>query len=268
MTLEQRIKLDALLAELNMLPTPELIREAGQIRIPAPLDDAGRKRIYLTLGGAIAAQKLLAYITALRSVDEQRDKIGREVHRLRRKSDHLRSEQSLDAAEPMVLAAQLSGEQEVMFHLFAVCVGRIERLLPIAARAAGYKMPKVDRDLLASFRPLRDYYEHFEERLPGGKNQAEVVREVEENGKWHIRMGLHVDGQSRIVIEGRAIDVTPRGLRAVEDVLHRTWQQLRVSAIAEVREYFEANPSEIPGPEAVDETLLVASSGPKRTDSF
>lgn len=221
LTPEQQAKLDVLMVELEKLPTPEIIAESGRLRLPKPLDDAGKKRMRLAWSGGIAAQKLMAYIEALGDVDEHRGVIGRRIFELHAEGERLRTLQSLDAAGPLVLASHLSGRQEVDYHFFAVCAGRIERFLPIAAKAAGYKVPKEDRELLAPFRTLRDYYEHMEDRLPGGKQYGETGIETQDDREWRVSMGHTVDAQGRIVLGGVAVDVTPRGVETVRSVLQR-----------------------------------------------
>ena len=258
---EQRRRLDALMAELEKLPTPELIPESARLRCPMPLDEAGKKRMRPAFGGGIAAQKLLSYIEALEEVDDHRGAIGRRIFELHWEGSRLKARQSLDAAAPLVMASHLAGRQEVYFHLFAVCVARIERLLPIAARATGYKIPKEDRELLAPYRTLRDYFEHLEDRLPGGKNYVASASETEADGEWRFRMGLTLDAQQRIVLGGVAMDVSPRGVATVRVVLRRNWEQLKPSALATVRKHFEADPSDIPGSEAVTHDLLVSTGG-------
>lgn len=257
----QRAKLEALLAELETLPTPEVISESGRLRLPLPLNDAGKKRMRLAWSGGIAAEKLLAYIQALEDVDEQRDTIVRRIFELHREGERLRALRSLDAVGPREMASHLSGRQEVDYHFFAVCVGRIERFLPIAAKAAGYKLPKEDREFLAPFRSLRDYYEHFEDRLPGGKNDDEAGTESQDDREWRVSMGHTVDDQGRIVLGGVAVGVTPRGVAAVRAVLGRNWEQLRPSALALVRKHFEADPAAIPDPNEVEHRLVVPTSG-------
>lgn len=259
LTFEQGAKLDALLAELASLPTPELNADSGRLRCGLPLDDVGKKRMRLALSGAFAAEKILAYLQALEEVDNHRGMIGRRIFELHREGKRLRALESLDAVEPLVMASHLSGWQEVDFHFFAVCVGRIERFLPIAARAAGYKIPREDRDLLAPYRALRDYYEHLEDRLPAGKHYDEGA-ETHDEREWRVRIGLTLDGQERIVLSGVAVDVTPRGVAAVRGVLRRNWEQLAPSTLTMVRKHFEAKPSDIPGPGEVKQNLL-ASTG-------
>lgn len=258
---DQRAKLNALIAELATLPTPELIAESVRLRIARPLDDMGKQRMRLAIGGGIAAEKLMAYIHALDDVDEHRGLIGRRIFELHQEGERLLAIESLDAAKPLALASHLAGRQEVDYHFFAVCVGRIERLLLIAAKAAGHKVPRADGELLSAFRPLRDYYEHLEDRLPGRKNDAETVTETHDEHEWRVTMGHTVDDRERIVLGKVAVDVTPRGVAAIRAVLKRNWDQLEPSALAMVRKHFEADPSDIPGPEAVGHRLLASTGG-------
>jgi hypothetical protein len=59
-------------------------------------------------------------------------------------------------------------------------------------------------------------------------------------------MGHTQDEHGQFLIDGKPIDVTTRGVTAIEDVLSRAWDKIESSAIDEVRKYFLANPEEIP----------------------
>ncbi len=61
LTDEQHAKLNALIVELETLPTPELIAESGRLRCSSPLNEAGKQRLRLAIGGGAAAQKIMAY---------------------------------------------------------------------------------------------------------------------------------------------------------------------------------------------------------------
>src|SRR5215218_5754600 len=82
LTTEQRAQLDALLAHLETFPTPELILESGKLRCPPPLDDKGKKRLGFAFAGAVAAEKILSYITTLDELDAHRLQIGRKIAQL------------------------------------------------------------------------------------------------------------------------------------------------------------------------------------------
>ncbi|MDQ3692495.1 MAG: hypothetical protein M3464_02550 [Chloroflexota bacterium] len=194
----------------------------------------------------------------LDGVDHIRGELGREIFRLRQQANALYACESLDAVQPAIMAGHLIGQQEVSFHFFAVCVGRIERLLHLASRAAGHTFRPADQALLHPYRQLRDYYEHLDERLPGGGNYAPADHEEERDGQWYIRIGLDLDHLERLVLKGVAIDVSPRGVAAVHEVLKRNWEQLSISTLTLVRKHFERDPSNIPLPSDVKHNLLVS----------
>jgi hypothetical protein len=272
LTTKQRAKLEALTAALEKLPMPELIMESARLRCPlvdGDLDESGKKRMRFAAGGAAAAKKLLAYISVLRSVDGQRIANNRRIDGLVQHEDGLRRTDPLDSGQFSVLINRLSGEQEVFLHFFSICATRIATFLPIAARAAGYKVPKADTDILDSYWPLRHHYEHFEDRLPGGKNDHLTVAETHNENEWRVNMGLVTDKQGRFVIEGKTIDVTTRGLGAIEDVVQRTCESIYANALEEVCKHFLANPSDIPDPASLQQSHKVSLGGgpPKETSS-
>jgi len=47
LTPDQQARLDALMAGLETLPTPELIAESGRLRCEMPLDEVGKRRMRL-----------------------------------------------------------------------------------------------------------------------------------------------------------------------------------------------------------------------------
>lgn len=254
---EQQTRLEALMAELETLPTPELIAESGRLRLPLPLNEVGKKRMRLAWSGAFSYGKVESYLDALRAVDHQRDRIGRQTFGRRQQARALKENGLPGFRELESQAIRLSGDQEVTFHFFAICVVQIARLLPMVAKAAGCKIGKADLDILLAFEPLRDYFEHLDQRLPGKPRHAEVVTESEGEKYWRLEMGFETDGQDRIVINGKAIDVTTRGVRAVERVVVDAQKKARESTLESVRKHFAATPVGIPSPEKVRKNPLV-----------
>lgn len=253
-------RLEELLAALTNLPTPEVIVEAGRIRCPLPLNDASRSRFRQVISGGIAAQKILAYIEMLRFVNLQRLAVGKANHETQQRAAELMTAEDLAAAGFLVQADRLAGIQEVTWHFFAICVGRIERYLPLVTRPAGYRMSQADKEVLASFRPLRDYYEHLEDHLPAAKSPGDVVEITETPEHITVRMGLTIDDDGRIVLDGKPIDVTAQGLNAVGEVLQRVWNAAGANAIEEVRKHFTRDPSNIPSPDSLSQSLLSRSA--------
>ncbi|HSH58676.1 MAG TPA: hypothetical protein VK988_03345 [Acidimicrobiales bacterium] len=139
----------------------------------------------------------------------------------------------------------------------------LHKLLQKAAEAAGYQIPKEDLDVLNAYRGLRNYYEHIDERLPGHVNAREVVRETSTEEGWRIQVGLETDHQGRVILKGQSIDVTARGLDRIEEVVRRTWDQLKPAALDGVRQHFLHDPTNIPSPSDVQHKLFVELGGPK-----
>ncbi len=132
-----------------------------------------------------------------------------------------------------------------------MCVTAIHDLLPLVEKASGYKIPPADRAVLASYLPLRHYFEHLEERVPGKSRQAEVVSERIADGVWFTTISFKVDQNDRIILHGKPIDVTTRGLEAVEDVVSRSYEAMRSSCLNQIRDRFIRHPLEIPSPSEV-----------------
>ena len=171
-----------------------------------------------------------------------------------------RVEEIEDYARESIIAVHNSGLQEVTVHFFCNCVMHLHKLLKKAAEGAGYEIPKEDLEYLNAYRDLGNYYEHIEKRLPGHVDAGEAVRETLTDDEWRIESGLPVDDLGRILRKGKAIDATGRGLACIEEVVRRTWDQLRPAALNGARRHFEAHPSDIPVPEQVEHRLL-ASTG-------
>jgi hypothetical protein len=117
-------------------------------------------------------------------------------------------------------------------------------------KVAGFKLDKADRDTLEEFEPLRHYYEHIEERLPGGKNQGEAVTETDD--PWRITFQLPVDSSGRVSIKGNVIQVDSVGAQRVQDLVSRAWERIRTSTINEMEKFFRNNPDRMPHASQVD----------------
>ena len=258
LTDEQQGKLDALLAELATLPTPELIVEAVRIRGIDVSTEEGQHLFRTAMAGGIAAEKMFSYLLALRDFEQFRNSLGREIHGFMLRPEPTRPEEVEEYIREKTLAIKNSGLQEVTVHFFSNCVMHLHKLLKKAATGAGYQIPDADLAVLNAYRDLRNYYEHIENRLPGHVDAGEVVRETVTEDEWTIHSGIETDSEGYILLKGQRIDVTGRGLERVEDVVRRTWEQLKPAAVAGAREHFLANPADIPSPEAVRQDLLVS----------
>ncbi len=152
--------------------------------------------------------------------------------------------------------------QEVAIHRFASAIERIAKLLPAAAKTSGYKLPLTDRKLLDNYEDLRHYYEHLEDRLPGGKNDTEACIEIDDGRGWRIVMELPINKTDGMIeIRGKRIDVSSDAVMDVTLVMQRAWRDLKAHALAEVHKYFLDNPEQIPDSNEVREAILAQLGG-------
>jgi hypothetical protein len=256
-------RLDRLLAELETLPIAELLVAATDLRLPRPLNAARQSQFRQAMAAGQAITKIMSYLYMLREIDKTRRKVGRHVHALLHTSATQRDRDVIAAVEADVQATFYSGVQEVTFHQFVVCVMAIAKLMPLAAKSVGHKIPAEDRAVLNAYKPLRDYFEHIEERLIGKTHAAESVKESSDGREWRVVAGFDVDDQGRIVINDKPIDVTSRGIAAIDGVVQRFYVGLKQSALAQVRAYFSQHPDLIPDPgQPLYKPLVSVFTGP------
>lgn len=245
-TTDPEVRLEVLLARLNELPLAELIVASAEICLPAPLDERGQRRFRQAMAGGQALNKLGSYVFMLRLADQERIRVGREVHSLVSIARASADTDLIASVRADVHATFWSGIQEVTFHYFAICVTAIGKLLPVAASAVGYKIPQEDQRVLNSYIPLRHYFEHLDERLIGKRRQDESVKESLNENEWRIEAGFAIDDKARIIINGQSIDVTSRGLSAIDEILARSYLGLKQSSLDQVRRHFSNHPNLIP----------------------
>jgi hypothetical protein len=250
LTPEQETQLQEVLAELRRLTPSALIFETARLRLPADPDEAAKTQFRKGYAGAIAAVKIMAYITMMRDANEARLRIGEQVRDAVRESRRLTIIDPIGSIIPAIKAPMMAGLQELEFHKFAIAINRIRVLLPIALKVAGFKLEKSDRDTLEEFEPLRHYYEHIEERLPGGKNQDEAVTETD--NPWRITFQLPVDSSGRVSIKGNVIQVDSVGAQRVQDLVSRAWERISTSTINELEKFFRNNLDRMPHASQVD----------------
>jgi hypothetical protein len=262
LTDEQKARFQGVMENLEKLDVPELLAESARLRMPKPITEALKPRYRSNFAGAIAAQKVLAYIQELGAANDRRIELGAEITRINEEADNLDSTDPVQAAAYRVTTGRLAGMQEVAIHRFASAIERISVLLPAATKTSGYKLSAQDRALLENYVSLRDYYEHLEERLPGGKFDEEACIETDDGRGWRITMELPTDKiDGMIELRGSRIDVSSDAVMDVIRVMQRAWADLRASALAEVQKHFLAHPEHIPDPNDVRDAILAQLGG-------
>jgi hypothetical protein len=262
LTDEQKARFNGVMEKLEKLEVPELLAETARLRLPKPMTEELKPRYRSNFAGAIAAQKVLAYIQELDAANDRRIELGTEIMRLNKEANELESTDPDQAAAFRVTAGRLAGMQEVAIHRFANAIQRIRVFLRAAVKTSGYKLPLPDRELLGIYEDLRDYYEHLEERLPGGKFDEEACLEIDDGRGWRIIMELPIDKTDGMIeVRGSRIDVSSDAVMDVMQIMQRAWADLRANALAEVQKYFIKNPEHIPDPSEVRDAILAQLGG-------
>jgi hypothetical protein len=258
----QTARFNGVIAKLEKLDVPELLAESARLRLPKPMSEELKSRYRSNFAGAIAAQKVLAYIDELNDADDRRVELGKEIIRINKEADELESTDPEKATSYRVTVGRLAGMQEVAIHRFASAIERISELLPAATKTSGYKLSAQDRAFLRNYIALRDYYEHLEQRLPGGTFEKEACKEIDDGEGWRIIMELPINKTDGMIeIKGRRIDVSSDAVMDVIQIMQRAWADLRANALAEVQKYFINNPEHIPDPREVRDAILAQLGG-------
>jgi hypothetical protein len=265
LTPEQEAQLGDVLRVLSNLATPALIFEATRLRLPdSPLSADQRTRVRRAYGGVIAATKIQSYLESMRQANLRRLRVGRAIQNLNEEVRARRVTDPISVVMPAVEIPYLAGLQEVEVHTFVIAVNALYTLFPIAARAAGHK---IKPGVLRSLRPyiaLRDFYEHPEQRVPGAahKHALQAFEEPEDEESFSLIFGLPTDPTTgEITLDGERIDVSSRGVQAVQVIAEGVWAGIEASALADVEKYFRARPDRIPDPRWVDSGFEVRVGG-------
>lgn len=110
---------------------------------------------------AIALSRIYAYLTAARQQ-------VRAIETLEKKADPKKPSYSSTMIQAFIHA-----------HLYFICWAAIGRMIEVIRRCSGLEAPnkvwKKYRAELKKYTNARDHFEHYEERLPGGKKSPDLV---------------------------------------------------------------------------------------------
>lgn len=262
LTDEQKQRFIAVMAQLEKLDVPELLLESARLRMPKPMTDDLKPRFRSNFAGAIAAQKVMAYVQELHDANMRRIELFHEINRIKGEADAIENTDPEQARLLRVTVGRFAGMQEVAIHRFASAIERISELLPAATKTSGHKLNSTDKNLLRNYVNLRNYYEHLEQRLPGGQFEKEACTEIEDARGWRIVMELPIDkNDGMIEIQGSRIDISSDSAMYITVVMQRAWADLTTHALDEVQKHFLAHPEAIPEPVEVRDAILAELGG-------
>jgi hypothetical protein len=275
LTAEQQAQFAALLAEIDRHATSEAIVAAA---VALGRDMTDEQRVELgdrAMAGGWAFDRVMAYLGKLRELNEERVNIGKLIYDQLQHPEPTSEDEVPAKAQAIIMAAHNSGVQEVIFNLFCICVQHIRSFLKIVAESVGYTIPPNDLDFLDTYRHLRNHYEHMYNRLPGKVNEAALITKDTSGGSYHAKGGLNIDSAGNILVvefkggiaTTHAVAVTNAGMERINDIVEETWRNIKPTAIKNVRNYFIADPSNIPPPEFVTQDILLRAGGDRSQES-
>jgi hypothetical protein len=86
---EQKARFGAVINKLEKLDVPELLLESARLRMPKPMTEDLKPRFRSNFAGAIAAQKVIAYLDELNSANELWRDLGEKIMRLNAEANTL-----------------------------------------------------------------------------------------------------------------------------------------------------------------------------------
>lgn len=106
-------------------------------------------------------------------------------------------------------------------HLYFICWAAIGRMIEVIKRCSGLEAPnrgwKEYRTTLERYTEARNHFEHYEERLPGGKKSADLVNPGDYGSLHHGWFSLG----------GYRLDVSQESLRRLENIVTELDENIR-----------------------------------------
>src|SRR5713101_7860984 len=144
---------------------------------------------------AIAMSRIYGYLRAARKQDHA-------IEALEKKADPKKPSYSSTMIQAFIHA-----------HLYFICWAAIGRMIEVVRRSSGLKAPhgvwKKHRKTLNSYAAARDHFEHYEERLPGGKRSEKLVNPSDYGNLHHGWFSLG----------GYRWDVSKESLKKLENIV-------------------------------------------------
>lgn len=197
---------------------------------------------YSAIAAAHAVRTIDPYLKAVRECEERRRDIGLAVGEELSKAAERRAVNSAEADRLKQAALRQMGDYGVQQHFFTTCVGQIRRLLPLVHRIVGVDMDPKAIAILDTYQPLRNQFEHLDERLPGHEKGGRLILDVPDR----MLIGLNDDGAGRITVKREGVDVVAEvnkhGVEELERIVSESYDAIRAKCFEHLEAFFSANP--------------------------
>jgi hypothetical protein len=197
-----------------------------------------------------ALRKVADYLQALREAEDRRYVIGAAVEEGIQRAKALRSVDPDAADELLQATAWQNAKTEIEVHFFAVAADQVRRLLAVVTDTLGVDLDESDGTFLCSYRPLKNQFEHLEERLPGVEKGGSIV--LHETSAPSVLLGLRKDDVGRITVRYKGEDVVAEvnefGYWHVERIVREAFGRIRAACVELLRQHFGENPEQAMDP--------------------
>lgn len=206
-----------------------------------------------------ALSKADQYLRAMARIEDRRREIGLQSRRDLALANVVRASDP-ELAELLASEAILdAAEQEIEWHFFTVCASQIRRLLKLVTRIVGQGLSEEDERTLDTYQPLRNLFEHLDERLPGNEKGGRLV--LDHSDETLLAIGLKSDNVGRFTVlrngEEVIAEVNNVGLWQVEQAVQRTFDAIRSACLDLLRTELAAHPEKIPAADAIETAVLI-----------
>ena len=193
------------------------------------------------IAASYAVQKVGYYTAALGQIEGRRRELGLQTRRELAEAEERRADDPAEAAR-LRQEALHTGDYEIQQHFFTVCAAQIGRLLRLAHRLVGVPFPPDAEAFFASYQPLRNQFEHLNERLPSEERGGRLVLDA----PGRLLLGLNDDGAGNITVRRAGVNVVAqvnaRGVAEAERLVARSLADIRAKCIEHLEQFFADHP--------------------------
>lgn len=194
------------------------------------------------IAASFALRKVESYLRAVRQAENRRRDLGLQVGEELAEAETHRADNTDEADRLRQEALRLTGDYEIQQHVFALCASQINRLIALVNRIVGVTMLVADKAYLDSYQPLRNQFEHLDERLPGEERGGRLVLDVPSR----MLLGLRDDGAGNISVERDGVDIVAAvnigGVEEIEAIVDRSFADIRAKCIEYLEQFFADHP--------------------------
>jgi hypothetical protein len=194
------------------------------------------------IAASYALRKVQHYCEAVRRIENRRRDLGLRIGPELEAAEALRPDDPAEADRLRQAALWQMGEYEIKQHFFTICASQIWRLLALAHRIVGVDLPAESVEVLESYQPLRNQFEHLDERLPSQERGGRLVLDVPNR----MMLGLNDDGTGRITVRRNGVDVVAEvnehGVEELERVVGQSFEIIRAKCIKHLEQFFTDHP--------------------------